>query len=287
MKSPDMMQHLIEQAVGGRIAGVSPLSGGCIGQVYRVSMADGRVLGVKYDNAPGSQLALEGFMLRYLAQHSALPVPEVLHAENGLLVMTFLPGESRFNETAQVHAAELLAALHAVTATQFGLERDTLIGGLPQPNPQMTSWLDFFREARLLYMAQEGVRTNRLPEEMFSRLAVFAEHLDRWLLEPERPSLIHGDVWTTNVLAQGGRITGFVDPAIYFAHPEIELAFTTLFGTFGRPFFERYHEIRPIAPGFFEERRDLYNLYPLLVHVRLFGGSYVNSVDHVLRQYGY
>lgn len=287
MKSPDMMQHLIEQAVGGRIAGVSPLSGGCIGQVYRVSMADGRVLGVKYDDAPGSQLALEGFMLRYLAQHSALPVPEVVYAENGLLVMTFLPGESRFNEAAQVHAAELLAALHAVTAAQFGLERDTLIGGLPQPNPQMTSWLDFFREARLLYMAQEGVRANRLPEEMYSRVAALAEHLDRWLLDPERPSLIHGDVWTTNVLARGGRITGFVDPAIYFAHPEIELAFTTLFGTFGRPFFERYHEIQPIAPGFFEERRDLYNLYPLLVHVRLFGGSYVNSVDHVLRQYGY
>ncbi len=80
---------------------------------------------------------------------------------------------------------------------------------------------------------------------------------------------------------------GFVDPAIYYAHPEIELAFTTLFGTFERPFFDRYHELRPIAPGFFEERRDIYNLYPLLVHVRLFGGSYVSSVERTLRQFGY
>lgn len=67
----------------------------------------------------------------------------------------------------------------------------------------------------------------------------------------------------------------------------IELAFTTLFGTFGRPFFERYQEMRPIRPGFFKERRDLYNLYPLLVHVRLFGGSYVQSMDRILRHFGF
>ena len=282
-----MMKNAIEQALNGHIEDISPLSGGCIGQVYRVKLADGRTIVAKYDNNPDSQLAVEGYMLCYLGEHSALPVPDVLHVADGLLLMTFLPGESQFSAAAQSHAAELLAALHAVTADSYGLERDTLIGGLHQPNPLMTSWLDFFREARLLHMGREGVRTNRLPQDLFKRLAAFAAHVDKWLLEPERPSLIHGDVWTTNVLAQGGRITGFVDPAIYYAHPEIELAFTTLFGTFERPFFDRYHELRPIAPGFFEERRDIYNLYPLLVHVVLFGGSYVSSVDHTLRQFGY
>jgi len=222
-----------------------------------------------------------------LGNHSNLPVPDVVHVADGLLVMTFLRGDSHFGTSAQIHAAELLADLHTISADTYGLEQDTLIGGLHQPNPQMRSWLDFFREARLLHMGREGVRTNRLPQDVFKRLSKFAEHLDRWLLEPERPFLIHGDVWTTNVLAQGSRITGFVDPAIYYAHPEIELAFTTLFGTFGQAFFERYHELHPISPGFFEERRDIYNLYPLLVHVRLFGGSYVSSVDRTLRQFGY
>jgi fructosamine-3-kinase len=282
-----MMRNAIEQALNGHITDISPLSGGCIGQVYCVKLADARTVVAKYDSRPDSQLAVEGYMLRYLKEHSALPVPEVLHVAQGLLVMTFLPGESQFSAVAQGHAAELLAALHTITADSYGLERDTLIGGLHQPNPPMTSWLDFFREARLRHMGREGVRRNRLPHDVFKRLVAFAEHVDRWLLEPERPSLIHGDVWTTNVLAQGGRITGFVDPAIYYAHPEIELAFTTLFGTFSRPFFDRYHELRPIAPGFFEERRDIYNLYPLLVHVVLFGGSYISSVDRTLRQFGY
>lgn len=281
------MRNRIEEALNSHIEDMSPLSGGCIGQVYWVKLDDGRTVVAKYDGSPNSQLALEGYMLRYLRENSALPVPEVLHVEDGLLVMSFLPGNSQFGVGAQAHAAELLVALHGIPAENYGLERDTLIGGLHQPNPQMASWLDFFREARLLHMARESVRTNRLPQDVFKRLATFAEHVDEWLLEPERPSLIHGDVWTTNVLARGSRITGFVDPAIYYAHPEIELAFTTLFGTFGRPFFDRYQELRPIPPGFFEERRDIYNLYPLLVHVKLFGGSYVNSVDQTLRQFGY
>ncbi|MBX7253467.1 MAG: fructosamine kinase family protein, partial [Candidatus Promineofilum sp.] len=120
-----------------------------------------------------------------------------------------------------------------------------------------------------------------------ARVERLAGHLDHWLTAPAAPSLIHGDVWTTNVLARGGRITAFLDPAISFADAEIELAFIGLFGTFGRAFYQRYHALRPIAPGFFEERRDLYNLYPLLVHVRLFGGSYVGQVERVLADYGF
>lgn len=277
----------IEAAVDTAVGDIAPLSGGCIGQVYRVRLGDGTRLVAKADDGRNPQLDVEGYMLRYLATHSDLPVPEVLHSAPRLLLMTFLPGDSRFNARSQAHAAELLAALHDVTAEAYGLERDTLIGGLHQPNPWTGSWLDFFREQRLLYMAGQGVDARRLPREIQARLERFCAQLDRWLSEPQRPSLIHGDVWTTNVLAQDGRITGFVDPAIYYADPEIELAFTTLFGTFGDPFFARYREIRPLAPGFFEERRDIYNLYPLLVHVRLFGGSYVNSVDSILRRFGF
>jgi len=282
-----MNRQQIEAALGVAVVDVAPLSGGCIGQVYRLRLADGEQVVAKIDEKPHSELAREGEMLRYLAAHSSLPVPAVLHEANGLLLMEFLPGESHFSGRAQEHAAELLAALHQVTAPAYGLEMATLIGGLHQPNSWTDSWLAFFREQRLLYMGQEGVRSGRLPTAVFKRLAALCEHLDRWLAEPERPSLIHGDVWTTNVLAVGDRITGFVDPAIYYADPEIELAFTTLFGTFSRPFFARYEEIRPLAPGFFTERCDLYNLYPLLVHVRLFGGSYVNSIDQTLRQFGF
>lgn len=99
------------------------------------------------------------------------------------------------------------------------------------------------------------------------------------------PALIHGDLWSGNVLVKNGRIVACLDPAIYFADPEIELAFGALFGPLGQDFFARYQELRPIPPGFFEERRDLYNLYPLMVHALLFGGSYIGEVAARLRRF--
>jgi fructosamine-3-kinase len=120
---------------------------------------------------------------------------------------------------------------------------------------------------------------------VLGRVETLAGRLDRWISDDARPSLIHGDMWSGNVLTKNGRIAGFVDPAIYYADAEIELAFATLFTTFGDAFFARYSELRPLRSGFFEERRDLYNLYPLLVHVRLFGGGYVGSVERTLARY--
>jgi len=186
---------------------------------------------------------------------------------------------------AQTHGAELLAALHGISAGAFGFEKDTVIGSLPQPNPWTESWRDFFRDQRLLAFGARANRSGHLPSATLGRLEAFCSRLADFIDEPAAPSLIHGDVWDGNLLCCDGRIAAFLDPAIYYAHAEIELAFSTLFGTFGQAFFERYRERRPIAPGFFEARRDIYNLYPLLVHTQLFGGHYAASVDGILRRY--
>lgn len=277
----------IESALGVSPASITPLSGGCVAEVYKAQLSDGAMIVAKVDNSREPRLMKEGAMLRYLARHSRLPVPAVLHCADSLLLMEFIEGESSFTTQSQQHAAELLADLHNVSAPQFGFDDDTLIGGLHQPNPWTDRWVAFFRDQRLLHMGTEAVDAGRLPRKLFTRLETFAARLELWLSEPIHASLIHGDVWDGNVLARGGRINAFVDPAIYYAHAEIELAFVTLFGTFGADFFERYHAIRPIADGFMEERRDIYNLYPLLVHVRLFGGGYVGSVDRTLSRFGY
>ncbi len=280
------IEETIAAAAGSPPLRFSALGGGCIADVQRVRLADGTDLVAKIGD-PGSGLALEGFMLRYLAEHSRLPVPEVLHAEDTLLLMSCIETGGGLGSKAQVHAAELLADLHSVTADKFGFERDTVIGGLHQPNPGTKSWTAFFRDQRLLYMAGQGQKAGRLPGRTLDRIEALAGRLERWLDDDVEASLIHGDMWGGNVLCNSRGIAGFVDPAIYHAHAEIELAFSTLFGTFSDAFFGRYREIRPLRPGFFEERRDLYNLYPLLVHVRLFGGHYVGSVERTLSQFGF
>ena len=262
------------------------LSGGLGSAIYRLTMADGTRMVAK-QGAVNANFTLEGMMLRYLKEHSRLPVPEVYHAADDLLVTAFVHGDNYIDTDAQIHAAELMAELHGISAEKFGFERSTLIGGLDQPNPWSGSWLEFFRDQRLMHMAEEVMAADLLPTRLMARLEKLAANLERWIDEPARPALIHGDIWTGNVLARGGRITGFLDPAIYYADPEIELAFTTLFGTFGPSFFERYAEVRPIRPGFRDARRDIYNIYPLLVHARLFGGRYINSVARVLDLLGY
>jgi len=281
------IRRQVAAAAGSPVIDIAPLGGGCVSAVYEARLGDGRRVVAKVDESGGDTLATEAFMLRYLAERTALPVPTVVAVDGGVLLMEYVDGDSRFDSAAEEDAAEQLAALHALTAPTFGFERDTLIGGLRQPNRPTAAWLDFFAEQRLIYMAGEAARAGRLPATTRARVERLAGHLDRWLAEPAAPALIHGDVWTTNVLAHDGRITAFLDPAITFAGAEIELAFIGLFGTFGRAFYQRYHALRPIAPGFFEERRDLYNLYPLLVHARLFGGSYVGQVERVLADYGF
>jgi len=276
------LQDTIAALTGKSPSQLSSLSGGSIADVYKISFPSDTPIVAKLS----SGLELEARMLNYLQEHSDLPVPQVIHADESLLLMSYLPSGSALNPMAQIHAADLLAALHGITANKFGFEWDTVIGGLHQPNPQSENWLTFFRDHRLIYMGQLAVDKGRLPSGLFSRLREFCDQLDKWLNVPSAPALIHGDMWGGNVLAQKGQITGFVDPAIYYADAEIELAFSTLFSTFGDDFFSRYQEHRPLAPGFFEERRDIYNLYPLLVHVCLFGGSYVNSVDAILKRFG-
>lgn len=280
----------IETIIGLRPDGLEALSGGCVGEVYGVSMPDGHDLVAKVGGSVPNDtgLMLERRMLAYLGEHSDVPVPDVLFAENDLLLMERLPSGGGLGDSVQRHAADLIAALHTVTTDQgFGFSFNTVIGGLPQPNAWCESWRDFFAQQRLIVMACEAERAGRLPAAIRARVERFAAALDRWIVEPTQPSLIHGDLWAGNVLSAHGRISGLIDPAIYYADPEIELAFSTLFDTFGDAFFTRYQELRPIQPGFFEERRDIYNLYPLLVHVRLFGGSYVSSVERTLAHFGF
>lgn len=274
----------IKSALGVAPVSCRGLGGGHGAAVFGLEMADGRRLVAKVGG--GAALALEGYMLGYLAAHSSLPLPRVAHAAEGLLVMDWLDDDGRLDHAAQEHAAEVVAALHGVTADRFGHERDTVIAALPQANGWRDSWIDFFRERRLLPMARLAHDAGRLDDDLLRRVGRFAERLEQWLDEPAAPSLLHGDMWGGNVLSSGGRVSGFIDPAIYHGHAEVELAFATLFDTFGEPFFKRYQELRPIAPGFLELRRDLYNLYPLLVHARLFGGGYADQVERTLRRIG-
>lgn len=275
------LQREVEALTGERVLGTTPLTGGCVAQVVRLELSDGRQLVAK----AGSALTAEAWMLEHLrGEH--WPVPAVLHTSADLLLMDFVEHDGRSDAKSESHAADLLAGLHAVQRPDFGFERDTVIAGLTQPNPRSEHWIPFFAEHRLLAMAIECAGAGQLPAALLTRIERLAGRVDRWLLEPEHASLIHGDLWGGNMLFHEGRLAALIDPACYWAHAEIELAFATLFHSLGDEFFARYEQHRPLPPGFFEERRDLYNLYPLLVHLRLFGAGYLHAVQRIVERFG-
>lgn len=283
-----MVKDRLEKALGSPVVASSPLPVGFGLVGLKIDLADGRTLAVKARQATArGDLRLEAYMLGELLRHSELPVPTVRVAEPDLLVMDFIEADGGgITPAVERHAAELIARLHAMPRPTFGYARDTLIGPLPQPNPEARRWIPFFREHRLLAMARAAQAERRLSSKLLVRLEHLGDRLEDYLIEPSAPSLLHGDLWTGNMLVRGDRIAGFVDPAIYCGHPEIELAFTTMFGTFGAVFFDTYEALRPLEPGFHELRCAIYNLYPTLVHVRLFGSAYLASIERTLARVG-
>ena len=283
----DALADRIERELGEHPVSITSLYGGDIGEVQRIELAGGTRLVAKTARGGGPATGdIEGRMLRFLAERSDLPVPAVIHTAPDLLIMEYFETGGSLTGAAERNAARHVAALHGVTGESHGLAFDTVIGPLPQPNPPTGEWLAFFRDHRLRYMAKLAHDAGRLPPSTLERVDAFADKLADFIGAPEAPALLHGDLWGGNILVGPSETVAFIDPAIYFGHPEMDLAFITLFSSVGQDFFDEYAHHRPIQPGFFEERRDIYNLWPLLVHVRLFGGSYVSSVERILGRFG-
>ena len=278
----------IERALGSPVVRTAPLAGSYGLSLDVVELADGRKLVAKHGKGPRpDHLEIEGWMLGRL--EGEIPVPHVHLSEPDLLVMDYVAGSGGMGASVERHMAELLAALHGKRQPFFGLELDTTIGPLPQPNPKTDSWIDFFRDQRLMFMAHLAHERAGLSTGLLRRIERFCEHLDEFIDEPAHPALLHGDIWGGNVIAAGGRVAAFIDPAIYYGHPEYDLAFMTMFGTAGRPFFEAYAALRPEfdLDGFWQVRRDVYLIYPHLTHVLICGLSYASGIESRLSRFGF
>ncbi len=276
------LQEEIEKATGTRVLAMAPLSAANNAQIYRL-LLEGNIARVAKVAERG--LDTEAWMLKFLKQNSKLPVPEVYYNNEHIILMEFIESHDMIDYRGQRHAAEQLAELHQIKSDQYGLERDTVIGSLRQPNKQGKDWVSFFAEQRLLHMARAALDEGKIDSRMVQQTEKLAGKLSDILKDAAGPALVHGDVWGGNMIIGRGKIEAFLDPAIYYADPEVELAFIRLFNTFDDSFFARYHDINPIRPGFHEERADIYNLYPLLVHTRLFGASYARKAQKILDRF--
>ncbi len=268
--------------LGRSVRRLQPVGGGHGATVWRCQLTDGTTLAVK---SAGRLLASEGRMLRDLAGKAPVPFPAVHFSDDTLLVSDWIEHDgSPLDTRGQEELAEALAGLHAHTAEDYGYACDVMIGGMPQINERQRDWRTLFLHKRLLSAAFLAHRVGNLPLDTLRLVERFAATRGDLVPEPARPALLHGDLWQGNVLTLNGRPAALIDPAIYFGHPEMDLAFSEMFGGFGPRFIARYAEIAGLDNGY-AGRRDLWNLWPLLVHAYLFGGAYAQRVARTLQRY--
>lgn len=172
-----------------------------------------------------------------------------------------------------------LAQLHSFTADSFGWRTDNYIGTLTQRNDDAPSWSQFYWESRLRPM----LRLLDIPSTDFKVFEKLGEDLPN-LIPEEPPVRLHGDLWAGNILADSQGSAVFIDPAVYGGNREIDLAMLALFGSIPQEMLASYQEVRPLAPGF-RERLPLHQLYPLLVHGVLFGGSYYQQAKRIAQRF--
>ncbi len=275
----------LEAILDQRVLSLTPLSGGSIGDVRRADLGDGSSVAVKAAPTDRGTLDIEAYMLRLLKERTSAPIPRVIHDEPDLLVMEHIPNDGGASDAGLTRLGDVLASMHSITSDRFGLERDTLIGPLHQPNPWTESWPEFFGRWRLQAMGRAARDAGRLDTIDVRRVDRLCDRLDTLLEPAPTPSLVHGDLWSGNVLWNRGHLAGLIDPACYFGVDEVDLAMMDLFGGFGEAFWDRYNKVRGIREGFWEQRMAIYQLYPLLVHVRVFGGGYLGQARAVLDRY--
>lgn len=273
-------------ALGTPVEGLCPVAGGDVNDAFRADLADGRRVFVKTGTAaPAGMYAAERKGLAWLAAARALPVPECLAVADGdagvrFLVLEWLEPGRRCGDFDE-RLGRGLAQLHRAGAPGFGLDHDNFIGPLPQANAPRPTWAEFWGAQRLAPQLARAVAAGRIDAALRRRLERRIERLDDDVGPAEPPARLHGDLWSGNVHSNESGQPCLIDPAVYGGHREVDLAMLQLFGAPGPRFFAAYEEVWPLADSW-RRRVPLYQLYPLLVHVNLFGGSYVARLDAAL-----
>jgi fructosamine-3-kinase len=287
--SNSVWQLLAEEV--GAIGDPVPVAGGCINHCAVLTLPDpDRKVFAKTNAA--KKLAMfeaEAEALIYLASTETVRVPEViswgLAGEFAYLLLEHLPITGRGHPRQFRVLGEQLASLHRTTPKDgsFGWKRANFIGASPQENPPTTDWVTFFAENRIGFQLELAARSEHASHHFEHGDKLLAHIPDLLAGHQPKPSLLHGDLWSGNVGFTPVGTPIVFDPASYYGDRETDIAFSEMFGGFDAAFYAGYRDTFPLEPGY-ENRRELYNLYHVLNHYNLFGHSYGEQAEAMIRK---
>jgi protein-ribulosamine 3-kinase len=282
------IQCLIQQLLNNKIPiTCSPVGGGSINHSYRITSGKETFFcKINQLAALPDLFETERQGLELLAQQQVIRVPQVVasgnNGEHQVLILEWIEQGLQTNAFWS-HFGEQLAALHHIQRKQFGLATDNYMGALPQSNQPTDTWTDFFIHQRLQPQVKLAVSRQLLEPAHVQQFEKLYQQLGN-LFAPEPAVLLHGDLWSGNFLCDASENPVLIDPAVYYGHRSVDMAMTTLFGGFDSLFYERYNYHYPL-PVNYRQQWEVCNLYPLLIHLNLFGKSYLADIVHTIRRY--
>lgn len=282
------LESIIFQTFGKNpsINEIQYVGGGCINNTLKVSF-DKEQYFVKWnEDEENDMFEKEQLGLSILSSVDSLNIPETYQygriEGRNYLIMEFIEREATKNDFWET-LGQNLASLHRTTQDTFGLDHNNYIGRLPQKNDKRSNWIDFLIDNRFEVQLGLAIYNGHINSDFAKKFRNLYPQLPGLLVQ-EPSALLHGDLWSGNFMVGTKGLPFLIDPAVYYGNREIELAFTQLFGGFDRKFYDAYNEAFPLESDF-QTRAEIYNLYPLLVHVNLFGTSYLSGIQRVLSKY--
>lgn len=288
------LNQAIKTKYGNNISIISrkAVHGGDINSAHALELSDGSVIFMKSNTRERENLFISELnSLEAMRSTDTVRTPMVMaegvDEDFSFLLLEYIESGYGSRESF-VMLGHGLAAMHQADTSQFvsggkfGFNSNNYLGSGVQINDPTDSWVDFFRECRLAPLFEQTA--SYFSTEERKRCDALLERLDRYLTEPEKPSLLHGDLWAGNYMIDSEGNPWLIDPASYVGHAEADLAMTELFGGFNSIFYDAYREAAGIDPGY-RERKDIYNLYHLLKHLKLFGSGYLPSAKSVIFRY--
>jgi len=278
------MQTQLSEILDKDILSVDFFTKGQIGDIYKVRTADKSY--ILKTSQPSNKLQIEADMLIDINKYK-IPVPKVLASSETFLLMEYIEEQSIGKEAEELAAARVLSDLHTVTneSRMYGYYYNTTIASFEQKNEQTQyNWGLFLGQMRIMPMAKICYDKGQISLETVDRLDSLCRDLYKRIdMSKITPSLLHGDLWSGNILFNMNDAIP-IDPAIYYGDKEMELAFIMMFNTFGETFFDAYNEVHPLSEDFYETKVPLYQIYPVLVHVALYGSAYIGQLEQILKR---
>jgi protein-ribulosamine 3-kinase len=289
MKSEEKIKLIIEEKLGSKIKNFISLSGGCISDAYKITTNDNSNFFLKYNSSISNDMFIkEADGLKELVKANSIRIPEVLSFDKDYILLEFIPMGNK-NKNFFEEFGRNFAVMHKYTSDNYGFYENNFIGSNPQINipeqNEKSSWLEFYFNKRILFQLQLAEKLGNSTEELRKGISKLENKISEIIDDSEeKPSLLHGDLWSGNYMVDESGSAVLIDPAVYYGHREADLGMTKLFGGFSSEFYSAYHEEFPLKDGY-EYRENIYKLYHVLNHLNLFGGGYYHQAISLIKFY--